>query len=572
MLKFISLLGTRRYIPCNYYLEEQKTYDCCYIQQAIIEILEKRDTIPGEIVVFMTEDARNKNWNKNAFDETRLGLGSELSNISKRTNSKICDVAIPSGQNEDELWELFNIILKNLEDGDEIILDITHSFRYLPMLTFIVLNYARIVKNCKLSAVYYGAFETLGSVKYVEETMTLKERNAPIFDLTPFVVLFDWTIGIDRYLATGDASIVKNLTKAEVKRINIEINKNISEFGMSEHPELLFKDPRSLKELTNSMKEFSDVVLTCRGQRLTSAVSTLIRNIDNVIESTAHGKIKPLAPIMDMLKERFGKFSTDNDYINIVETAKWCLDNGMYQQGLTILQEGLISYVCDRCDIDKLKDSERNNINTYSYMVRKGYIDADYSAIDTEQASTNELFKLIHDMAQIRNDINHAGWRKDPSAPSAFPTSLRDYIGRAESLLSIEPIECDETKGRQMFLIFSHELTDRQLQESKERFGISKFVALDDELLFKWANVPPNLDVLDEYLDDITRWIDLNGQPGDYALVQGDYGATMKLVNYCISKAIIPVYATTNRKVVEEKIGEKVKNSREFEHMKFRKY
>lgn len=88
----------------------------------------------------------------------------------------------------------------------------------------------------------------------------------------------------------------------------------------------------------------------------------------------------------------------------------------------------------------------------------------------------------------------------------------------------------------------------------------------------KWANIPPHLDHLDVYLSEIMDWIDLNGQSGDYALVQGDYGATMKVVNHCISKDIIPVYATTSRKIVEEKIGEKVRISREFEHVKFRKY
>ena len=33
MLKFISLLGTNPYMPCNYYLGEQMVKDCCYIQK-----------------------------------------------------------------------------------------------------------------------------------------------------------------------------------------------------------------------------------------------------------------------------------------------------------------------------------------------------------------------------------------------------------------------------------------------------------------------------------------------------------------------------------------------------------
>ena len=125
------------------------------------------------------------------------------------------------------------------------------------------------------------------------------------------------------------------------------------------------------------MKNFNDVVLTCRGQDITKAVSVLKKDISEVVDGAASDKIKPLSPIIGMLKERFDRFSHDNDKVNIIETAKWCLDNGMYQQGLTILQEGLISYLCNKFDIDVLKEGERNNIITYSYMIFKEYIDAD---------------------------------------------------------------------------------------------------------------------------------------------------------------------------------------------------
>ena len=37
---------------------------------------------------------------------------------------------------------------------------------------------------------------------------------------------------------------------------------------------------------------------------------------------------------------------------------------------------------------------------------------------------------------------------------------------------------------------------------------ISKFVALDDALLDKWADVPPHLENLSDYLSDIIAWID----------------------------------------------------------------
>ena len=51
-------------------------------------------------------------------------------------------------------------------------------------------------------------------------------------------------------------------------------------------------------------------------------------------------ELNPLSPIMEMLKDRFDSFSFRDEDINMIETAKMCYDNKMYQQGLTILEEG----------------------------------------------------------------------------------------------------------------------------------------------------------------------------------------------------------------------------------------
>jgi len=128
------------------------------------------------------------------------------------------------------------------------------------------------------------------------------------------------------------------------------------------------------------------------------------------------------------------------------------------------------------------------------------------------------------------------------------------------------------TSERQMLLVFSHQLTDAQQRQAKEKLGISRFVPLSPELLNKWSNVPPELDKLDDYLKDVLKWIDHNARGGDYVLVQGDYCATMIVVAHCLKRNLRPVYATTRRVVNEEKEGDKVLTTREFEHVEFREY
>ncbi len=565
MLKFISLLGPGSYIPCNYYLEDNKIMDCCYIQYALLNILKNQGMMPDKVVIFTTKLAEEGNWERNKYDNKRLGLECELNDITKDELCEVKNVFIPDGYSEDELWDIFEKILAEIEEGDEIILDITHSFRYLPMLTFIIINYARIVKNCSLRAIYYGAFEVLGSHEMVK-SLPLEERNAPIFNLTPFVTLFDWIIGVDRYLSTGDASIVSDMTEAEAVKIKDKEKMNMGNMSSQKNKSLLFKDSTSLKRLSEAMENFSDVVFTCRGQEITKRVSWLKKNIDDVIKSATHEKVKPLVPLMEMLQERFNNFSYYDDYVNMIETSKWCLDNGMYQQGFTILQEGLISYVCEKWNLDETNEEHRKIVTRYAYKVAKNDIDINFIPLKIGENKANNLFKLIQDVGAMRNDINHAGWRQNPSRSSNFKENLQGYIKVAET------IKADKCEGKNMLLIFSHQIMDKQKEEAEEKFGITNFVGLEDGLLEKWSNVPPNLEDLGKYLEDIIEWIEKNSKNGDYVLVQGDYGATMYIVNYCISEGLIPVYATTKRKVIEEKVGEKIKFSREFEHVMFRKY
>jgi len=42
------------------------------------------------------------------------------------------------------------------------------------------------------------------------------------------------------------------------------------------------------------------------------------------------------------------------------------------------------------------------------------------------------------------------------------------------------------------------------------------------------------------------------GSPGDYVLIQGDFGAVYIKVNFAFSVDLIPVYSTTEREVVEK--------------------
>lgn len=123
-----------------------------------------------------------------------------------------------------------------------------------------------------------------------------------------------------------------------------------------------------------------------------------------------------------------------------------------------------------------------------------------------------------------------------------------------------------------MFLLFSHNLTEYQINDAKSNLGVENFVYMSDDLQRVWSNIPSELLFLKEYLRPFRNFLVENSEYGDVVLIQGDFGAVYQMVNFAKDLGLKAVYATTKR-VVEEIIveGKTVKKSI-FEHERFREY
>ena len=125
---------------------------------------------------------------------------------------------------------------------------------------------------------------------------------------------------------------------------------------------------------------------------------------------------------------------------------------------------------------------------------------------------------------------------------------------------------------KKMFLLFSHRLTESQIQEATEKFGVGEFVYLPDALQSLWSRVPTDIESLREYIEPIKAFVKLNAKKGDIVLVQGDFGMVFSMVIFSKKIELIPVYATTERKIEEYvENGQSVKKS-VFEFRRFREY
>lgn len=202
MIKLVSFLGTGLYGLCTYtneYGTAQKTrYMACVAAE-----LYKVDIVS----IIMTSEAKTVHGDN---------LEEEFEKFKFQPFKEVC---IKSGKNQDELWDAFDKLKHELRFGldekltsnDTVVVDITHGFRSQPFFAAAVLMFLKSVDtDAPKIKVVYGAWEArTGGLadpsfgKFVPKLGEPEDAEAPVWDLTPFIELLDWSNALHLFLKTG---------------------------------------------------------------------------------------------------------------------------------------------------------------------------------------------------------------------------------------------------------------------------------------------------------------------------------------------------------------------------------
>jgi len=124
-----------------------------------------------------------------------------------------------------------------------------------------------------------------------------------------------------------------------------------------------------------------------------------------------------------------------------------------------------------------------------------------------------------------------------------------------------------------LFLLFNHLLTDSQADQARQELGVENIIVPPKEVSHCWANIPPEPESIRRILEPVLRWIDAQVTVADFLLVQGDFGACHLILDHISGSGITPVYATTRRQAVEQRIDDNtVRLTHTFRHVRFRIY
>ena len=415
---YLSFLGTTDYTPCSYFLGKQEVKNVKFVQEATVQFCCQNWTSNDRIVIFTTEEAFRKNWN----DSNQLGLKHRIEQL--KLNPSLKRIPIPEGKSREEIWEIFGLIFDQLSLNDEIVFDITHGFRSIPMLAIIVLNYAKIMKNISIEKILYGALEALGSPQEIKNIPS-EQRRIPIVDLTEFDFLLDWSTAIDRFIRGGDASAVETLA-LKTKLISQNKSTNI------------------VSVLGRQLDTFTKIISTCRGTKITEVTKSLKEKI-NQCENFLKSLPPFFKPLVAKLKKEMSEFTEDN-ICNGIQTVKWCCEHNLIQQGYTILMETLISFLVRKIFNDltdkKYREIASQAVTIFHNKIQENEWQPPSSEHPEITKSYLECLKKYPELVEIylviknyRNDINHAGYRDSPMDAKKFAPKLKELISKLENYL-----------------------------------------------------------------------------------------------------------------------------------------
>lgn len=420
---FISVLGTGFYGECFYVKDDFKSSNTRFAQEAILDYCKAKEWKSKDTaIILLTSKAKELNWDlisrKNRDEDVVAYRG--LKHIIKDMSLpfSVDEVSIPNGQNEEEMWEIFSTIFEKLQEGDELFIDLTHSFRYLPMLLLVLSNYAKFLKDVKIKHLSYGNFEAKN-----------RETNeAPISDLLPLTVLQDWTFAAADYLKNGNIDSLSGLSKNALTPILKETRgKDVS--------------ANNLRNLILSLEKTIQDFQTCRGVNIIK--STNIARVKNALEKIESTFIEPLNPLINKFSDVINEFSEAESIKNGFNAAQWCYEHGLYQQSATILQENVVSYFCAKYNIPIDNENEREIINKAmkilntkieddesKWIVDESQKDKIKEIIKDIEINNKEIYTSFDSLSELRNDINHSGMRsiKHPKEANKIKTSLAKYI------------------------------------------------------------------------------------------------------------------------------------------------
>jgi hypothetical protein len=345
--------------------------------------------------------------------------------LHEELGTRMKPVPIPQGHSEQDLWTIFDRLTGHVEKEEAVVFDITNSFRSIPFLSFLAAAYLRTALNVNVESIIYGAFEAQ------------ENGISPVFDLTPFIGLLDWTTATDQFIHTGDA-----------RRLAALLNPS----GAKKGPAF---------EASNTLSTVSLAAFLCQPYPLMPEAQQLEERL-KAAEQQFDVDARPYRTLRRQIVDEFGTFGASKEAEPEVHLQKqfhmieWYQRNNQLIQAVTLAREWLISAVTIR--LGETVDLRRSQRETMERAVSGlGMLKQKLRGPDgTERLfgpddlneygrrvfdtwpEVDRLRRLWGNLSAVRNTLDHAGHQKDAIPVTKMVNKFNDQILPDLRLLAAE--------------------------------------------------------------------------------------------------------------------------------------
>lgn len=407
----LTTIGTGEYRPTCYVFGDTVADSTGYIAQALCQIFGIQ-----KVTILLTPEARAKHW------------GSLQSCLLPTV--EVQDRDIPSGETEAEIWALFDTLVESIDPEDEIIFDITHAFRSIPMLVLLGAAFLRKAKNVRIQGLYYGLYRGEGS-------------RSPIVDLTPALRLLDWLTATDKFITTGSSLELGELLKTLH-----------GDFYRSQKPQKGDPKPIYLQNFGTTIRNISRSIELVRPISLIEEDLPSLRKQSTTELADEVGQFaKPFSLLLQSIQDSYSTLALSSDATQDVQAQirkhfqllKWYVDKQFSAQAILLAREWVVSALCLCEGIRNYRERVYREAieKQLGSMAGKGDNPDLKQPIANHVADPEQLAAFWAKLTEYRNDVAHVQMRLSPLPSKALEAfALNELIPALESLFSslIQPL------------------------------------------------------------------------------------------------------------------------------------
>ncbi len=465
--------------------------------------------------------------------------GSKLDSAMAEVGLKPKRVLVPSGASPEELWELFEVTKEALRfPGGEVLMDITHGFRTQPFFAAAVLFFLRAVDDdMSPCEVVYGA-----DANKTEDGTKIFE----IWELTSFVELVDWALGLQMFLKTGRADEIA----ASTKELGRSLQKNWYLNGKQ-------GDKPELEILGKVLDKFSADFQTVRtgalllGNKGGEATARTLLSAVKGVEKQVKLSCPPMADVLPQISSMIEGLQTDDlqsddGHRALVHLAKLYIQLGRYSEASTTLREAWVTrYSVPAAGVPGLPE--------YDAQARTS-AERRWLSIQEDEAK---------DVSNYRNTLAHGGYSGNPTSSSKIKKGLERLIGILEEKGG-EVSPAQEIPSSEAIFINLSNHPSADWPDAQKEAAIAMAPNLQD-VTFPDVDPAATGESIMKLAKTITKELP---EHATYAMVMGEHSLIVPLVLGLKSRGI-RCYAATTQRDVKEVDG--IKQSR-YEFVAFREY